>query len=384
VTSPPPRLESGLRLLQERGELRVRTASDYRQLVGSVGLEEAFALTDVVVASDATFTDQGSLVLGLGPTDPPIRLREGQLGGVSFSGGHGSSELVLPIGGGLVEPPRLGGAQLLGRLLAGESVPLVARGEGTTLQPRLDLDLQLDLSRIGTARLLLHRAIVENGLVAVSSDEGLTRSPWGPLLGPFGSALYTCGGAGSIGLTSPGLACLGPGSPVLVAGATGWVLGPGSGHQPQPRRLVSGHARTPGACVAVAADLQELQPRWMRPCFFEGHGSALLVALAAPVPLLSLAQARQAAVGPDQLEAPVLDVSIPRRIKPGFGGVPYSALLEGTIPVDGQRVRAAPAHSPRLADEIAEELATRLRDGRFPLRLPSNPLSLRAGLIPLD
>ena len=90
------------------------------------------------------------------------------------------------------------------------------------------------------------------------------------------------------------------------------------------------------------------------------------------------------AVGPDQLEAPVLDVSIPRRIKPGFGGVPYSALLEGTIPVDGQRVRAAPAHSPRLADEIAEELATRLRDGRFPLRLPSNPLSLRAGLIPLD
>ena len=369
---------------QARGELRVFSAADYRQRVADLGLEEAFALTDVVVASEATFTDQGSLLLGLGPTDPPIRLREGVLAGVPFHGGHGSSDLVLPIGGGLGDPQRQGGAHLLSRLLAGDSLPLVARGEGTALQPRLDLEVPLDLSRIGTARLVLHRAIVENGLVAVSSDEGLIRSPWGPLLGPFGSALYTCAGAGSIGLTSPGLSCLGPGSPVLVAGAIGWVLGPGSGHQPQPRRLASGHARTPGAAVAVAADLQDLQSRWIRPCWFEGHGSALLVALAAPVPLLTLAQARQAAVGSDQLEAPVLDLSIPRRIKPGFGGVPYSALLDGTIPVDGQRVRASPAHSPRLAAEIAEELVTRLRDGRFPLRLPSQPLSRRPGLIPLD
>lgn len=381
---PAPRPDSDLIQRQGRGELRVRSAADYRALVAAVGLEEAFADTDVVVAAEATFTDQGSLLLGLGPTDPPIRLREGQLGGVPFLGGHGSSEVVLPIGGGPGDAQRIGGAQILGRLLQGEAVSLLARGEGTALQPRLDLELPLDLGRLGTARLLLHRAIVENGLVAVSSDEGLIRSPWGPLLGPFGSALYTCGGAGSIGLTSPGLACLGPGSPVLVAGATGWVLGPGSGHQPQPRRLASGHARTPGAAVAVAADLHDLDSRWIRPCWFEGHGAALLVAMAAPVPLLTLAQARQAATPSEQLEAPVLDLSIPRRIKPGFGGVPYSALIEGVIPVDGQRVRAAPAHSPRLAAEIGAELASRLRENRFPLRVPPQTLSRRPGLIPLD
>ena len=368
---------------QERGELRVRLAADYRRLAAEVGVEEAFAVTDVVVASEATFTDQGSLVLGLGPTDPPMRLVQGQFAGVPFLGGHGSTDLVLPIGGGLSDPQRLGGARLLGRLLAGESLPLVARGEGTDLQPRLDLELSVDRERIGSARLVLHRAIVENGLVAVSSDEGLIRSPWGPLLGPFGSALYTCGGAGSIGLTSPQLACLGPGSPVLVAGATGWVLGAGHGHQPQPRRLASGHARTPGAAVAVAADLHDLDSRWIRPCWFEGHGSALLVAMAAPVPLLTLKQARQAAADDDRLEAPVLDLSIPRRLRPGFGSVPYSALRQGTIPVDGHRVTAAPAHSPRLAAEIARELQTRLLQNRFPLRLPLQPLSSRPGLIPL-
>lgn len=359
-------------------------AAAYRSLVREVGLEEAFAATDVVVASEATFTDQGSLVLGLGPSDPPIRLREGQLGGVPFQGGHGSGELVLPIGGASSDPLKTGGAQILGRLLRQEAVPLVARGEGTPLQPRLDLELSLGLERISTARLLLHRAIVENGLVAVSSDEGLIRSPWGPLLGPFGSALFTCSGPGSIGLTSPQLACLGPGSPVLVAGATGWVLGPGHGHQPQPRRLASGHARTPGAAVALAVDLHALQSRWIRPCWFEGHGSALLVAIAAPVPLRTLAEARLAAAPAEELEAPVLDLSIPRRIKPGFGGVPYSALLQGRIPVDGHRVTASPAHSPRLAAEIADELVERLRHNRFPLRFPALPLSPRAGLIPLD
>ena len=45
------------------------------------------------------------------------------------------------------------------------------------MQPRQELQTSLDLERIGVARLLLHRAISENGVVAVSSAEGLIRSP---------------------------------------------------------------------------------------------------------------------------------------------------------------------------------------------------------------
>ena len=233
-------------------------------------------------------------------------------------------------------------------------------------------------------RLLLHRAIGENGLVAVSSAEGLIRSPYGPLLGPWANALYTCGGADSIGLVMPALSLLGPGSPVLVGGAIGWVVGCGSAHQPQPRRLPSGHARSPGAVAAVSVDLHALDPRWLRAAYFEGHGSALLVAIAAPVPLLNGTIARQAAALDGELEAPVLDISIPRRIKPSFGGVSYSALKAGQIQVDGRLIPAAPAHSPRLAVAMAIELTERLISGRFPLRLPLQPLSQRPGLIPLE
>lgn len=380
----PRRDEASLRERQRQGRLRVRLAADWRALVAAVGLAEAYAETDVVVAADAGFSDQGSLHLHLGPTDPPIRLRDPSVGGVAAQAGGGAADLVLPIGGGLAEGSRRGGAHILAELLEGREVNLDSGGEGTRLQPRRELHTRLDLARIGGGRLLLHRAIVENGLVAVSSGEGLLPSPYGPLLGPFGNALWTAGGAGSIGLTMPALAQLGPGSPVLVGGAVGWVVGSGSGHQPQPRRQVSGHARSPGAVAAVCVDLHALEPGWLRPCFFEAQGSALLVPIAAPVALIDGATALQAAIADGQLEAPVLDLSVPRRLKPGFGAVSYAALRSGRIEVEGQGLRTAPSHSPRLAEAIARELVRRLEEDAFPLRLPVLPLSPRPTLLPLE
>ena len=145
-----------------------------------------------------------------------------------------------------------------------------------------------------------------------------------------------------------------------------------------------GHALSPGAVAAVSVDLHGLRSEWLRPCFFEGHGAGLLVGLAAPIPLISEAVARQAACDDEDLEAPVLDVAIPRRLRPRFGSVSYARLKSGRIQVEGHRVTAAPAHSPRLAEAIAAELIAWLQDGRFPLHLPVRPLSGRGGLIPLD
>ena len=382
--SLPIRTEAQLRQRQERGQLTVRAAAEFRELVEKAGLEEAYALTDVVVAADACFTDQASLHLSLGPTDPPIRLRSAQLAGVSVGCGHGSTDFLLPMGGGLAEPARHGGAQVLGALLAGASVPLSALGDGTALHPRRELHTELSLERIAAGRLLLHRGISENGVVAISSAEGLTASPYGPLLGPFTNGLYSCSGAGSIGLTMPGLSLLGPGSPVLVGGAVGWVVGSGSGHNPQVKRQSSGHALSPGCAAALSVDLHDLQAQWVRPCFFEGHGSGLLVAIAAPVPLINESVARQAATGNNDLEAPVLDLAIPRRLKPSHGTASYSDLLAGKLQVKGRPMNCAPSHSPRLAAAIGQELITRLARGHFPLSLPLQPLNPRPTLVALE
>ncbi|MFN9660840.1 MAG: homocysteine biosynthesis protein [Cyanobacteriota bacterium] len=370
----PRRTEAELQRRQVEGTLRVRQAAEFRRLAQQAGLEAAYGQTDVVVAASADFTSHASLHLSLGPTDPPIRLRDPRLRGVAALPGGAGTDLVLPVAGGRV----------LAEWLEGKAVELTASGEGTPLFPRRELRTALRLEDIGSGQLLLSRAITENGVVAVSSAEGLLHTPYGALLGPWAQALYTCSGADSIGLAMPGLTLLGPGSPVLVAGACGWVVGAGGGHQPQPRRLASGHARTPGAVAAGCGDLHGLQGRWLRAGSLEGQGDVLLVAIAAPVPLLVGATAMGAASSNRALEAPVLDVAIPRRLKPCFGGVSYSALRTGWIEVEGQRLRALPAHSPRLAMEIGAELALQLREGRFPLRLPSAPLGPRPGLRPLD
>ena len=372
----PSRTESALQELQRSGDLLVRSAADYRCLVMEQGLEQAYRQTHVVVASNAEFSQQASLLLHLGPTDPPMRIRSFRLGEAEGHGGHGSTDLLLPID--------QGGAQALEALLRGETLPFSASGSGGSQQPRLELESRLGLEQIGAGRLLLHRGIAENGVVALSSREGLTATPWGPVLGPFASALYSCGGAGSIGLTMPQLRLLGPGSPVLVAGAIGWVSGAGSGHNPQARRTPEGLALQPGACCALEVDLHRLQPRWLRATRLEGGGSGLLVAVAAPVPLLDAAAARAAASGDAELEAPVLDYGIPRRVRPSFGRVSYAQLHTGTLPLQERSLRCAPAHSPRLAAEIAAALVEQLQAGQFPLRLPLQPLPQRAALLPLE
>ena len=380
----PPRALSDLQQRQASGDLRVLCAADYRALVESIGLPQAYAQTDVVVAADAAWTDQGSLQLSLGPSDPPIRLREVQLGGVAALVGGGSGDLVLPLGGGLSDPGRRSGAQVLTDLLAGREVALSALGEPTALQPRLELSGSLGRPQVAAGRLLLQRAVVENGIVAVSSADGLLRTPHGPLLGPLGSALYTAGGAGSIGLTMPALSLLGPGSPLLVAGGLGWVLGAGSGHHPTPQRQPLGHAIGPGATLAVSIDLDQLDAAALRSCFLEGHGAALLVPVAAPVPLLNGTIALQAAAGPQSLQVPVLDLAIPRRVKPRLADVTYAELSTGMLTLGAARLPCAPANSPRLAAAAAARLTAMLRAGTFPLQAPLRPLSDRSALVPLD
>ncbi|MGA0022053.1 MAG: homocysteine biosynthesis protein [Vulcanococcus sp.] len=372
----PTRSESELIALQQRGDLQVCTAEQFRALVAEQGLQAAFGQTHVVVAGEAGFTAQASLVLHLGPTDPPMRFERCRLGSAEASGGHGNTDLVLPMQGG--------GAAALEALLQGRRLPFSASGQGSPQQPRQELETQLSLEQIGAGQLLLHRAISENGVVAVSSRDGLTPTPWGPVLGPLSSALYSCGGAGSIGFTMPGLHALGPGSPVLVAGALGWVSGAGAGHQPQVRRQASGHALSPGASCAVSMDVHGLERRWIRACEQRQEGSGLLVALAAPVPLLTLTMARQAAYTNEQLQAPVLDYGVPRRVRPSLGSVSYAELVSGRLALRDQRLRCAPAHSPRLAEEIAAELCARLRSGQFPLRLPLAGLPQRPALLPLE
>ena len=362
----PNRSETELQQWQREGQLQVRSATAFRALAEEQGLEQAYRETHVVVASDAELTQQASLVLHLGPSDPPIRVRQVRFGPAEGHGGHGNTDLVIPMGSG--------GAPLLSALLEGQRLPLSIGGTPSQQQPKVELETELGLAEIPCGRLLLHRGICENGVVAVSSREGLTPTPWGPVLGPWTSALYSCRGPGSIGLSMPGLQDLGAGSPVLVGGAIGWVSGPGSGHNPATKRGPSGHALGPGACCALQVDLHGLKPSAIRSTRLPDGSSGLLVAIAAPIPLLNRSRAEQLLAPAEALSAPLLDFGIPRRVRPSPASATYAELLSGSVRLGERQLSAAPAHSPRLAEEAAAQLQDMLQSGAFPLRLPLAPL----------
>ena len=362
----PNRSETELQQWQREGQLQVRSATAFRALAQEQGLEQAYRETHVVVASDAELTQQASLVLHLGPSDPPIRVRQVRFGPAEGHGGHGNTDLVIPMGSG--------GAPLLSALLEGQRLPLSIGGTPSQQQPKVELETELGLAEIPCGRLLLHRGICENGVVAVSSREGLTPTPWGPVLGPWTSALYSCRGPGSIGLSMPGLQDLGAGSPVLVGGAIGWVSGPGSGHNPATKRSPIGHALGPGACCALQVDLHGLKPSAIRSTRLPDGSSGLLVAIAAPIPLLNRSRAEQLLAPAEALSAPLLDFGIPRRVRPSPASASYAELLSGSVRLGERQLSAAPAHSPRLAEEAAAQLQDMLQSGAFPLRLPLAPL----------
>ena len=362
----PNRSETELQQWQREGQLQVRSATAFRALAQEQGLEQAYRETHVVVASDAELTQQASLVLHLGPSDPPIRVRQVRFGPAEGHGGHGNTDLVIPMGSG--------GAPLLSALLEGQRLPLSIGGTPSQQQPKVELETELGLAEIPCGRLLLHRGICENGVVAVSSREGLTPTPWGPVLGPWTSALYSCRGPGSIGLSMPGLQDLGAGSPVLVGGAIGWVSGPGSGHNPATKRSPGGHALGPGACCALQVDLHGLKPSAIRSTRLPDGSSGLLVAIAAPIPLLNRSRAEQLLAPAEALSAPLLDFGIPRRVRPSPASATYAELLSGSVRLGERQLSAAPAHSPRLAEEAAAQLEQMLQSGAFPLRLPLAPL----------
>jgi uncharacterized protein (DUF39 family) len=106
--------------------------------------------------------------------------------------------------------------------------------------------------------------------------------------------------------------------------------------------------------------------------------------VAVPIPVLSEAIVRHCAVKDEEIVAPVVDFSIPRRVRPTFGLVTYAKLKSGRITIEGKTVRAAPLASIYLSREAAEELKKWIEAGEFTLTEPVASIALDRTFIPQD
>jgi L-aspartate semialdehyde sulfurtransferase len=109
-----------------------------------------------------------------------------------------------------------------------------------------------------------------------------------------------------------------------------------------------------------------------------------MLGVAVPIPILNQQVAAHCAVQDTDIVAPVMDFSIPRRVRPTFGLVSYAQLKSGTITIEGQAVRTAPLASVYLARQVQAELKQWIETGKFELSAPVAALPCDRAFLPQD
>jgi uncharacterized protein (DUF39 family) len=378
-----------------RGQAVVQTAETFKALAQEQGVSKAAQAVDVVVTGTFEPMESSGAILNLGHTDPPIKLLDCYLNGVPAYAGFGAVDLYLgasqPVVAGRGNDPleaeearEYGGGHVIADLIAGRSVHLQATGHGTDCYPRTSLDTTITQATINQFYLFNPRCLYQNFIVGVNGGDRPLATYLGPLQPRLGNAVYANPGALSPLLNDPDLQTIGIGSRIFLGGGVGYVAWEGTQHFPLQRRLANRTPIGPAATVALIGDAKTMTPQWVRGCYFKGYGPSLMLGVGVPIPILNEAIAAHCAVQDTDIVAPVMDFSIPRRVRPTFGLVSYAQLKSGSITIEGQTVRTAPLASLYLARQVAETLKAWIEAGQFELAAPVAPLPSDRAFLPQD
>jgi uncharacterized protein (DUF39 family) len=373
----------------------VDTAETFKARVREQGLSAAAKAVDVVVTGTFEPMESSGAVINLGHTDPPIKLLECYLDGVTAYAGFGAVDLYLGASqpaiaartGETLETEDIrehGGGHVIADLIAGRTVHLKATGHATDCYPRTTLNTTITRDSINQFYLFNPRCLYQNFIVGVNGGDRPLFTYLGPLQPGLGNAVYSNPGALSPLLNDPDLEALGIGTRIFLGGGMGYLAWEGTQHFPLQRRLPNRTPIGPAATVALIGDAKQMTPQWVRGCYFRGYGPSLMLGVGVPIPILNEQVATYCAVQDSEILAPVVDFSIPRRVRPTFGLVSYAQLKSGAIKIEGQTVRTAPLASLYFARQVATELKQWIDAGDFELSSPVASLPQDRAFLPQD
>jgi len=380
----------------QAGQARVLTVTALKALVKEVGIPAATQQVDVITTGTFEPMESSGAILNLGQTDPPIKIRQAWLNQVAAYAGFGAVDLYL---GAAQSPdqqpsepgdPLYGGGHVIADLIAGREVTLRAIGQPTDCYPRAEFETVLHKDRINQFYLFNPRNAYQNFIIGVNGGDRPLYTYLGLLQPRLGNAVYSNPGSLSPLFNDPLLAGIGVGTRIFLGGGVGYVAWEGTQHFPNQRRLDNDTPVGPAATLALIGDAKQMQPEWVRGCYFRQYGPSMMLGVGIPLAVLNESVVQRAAIADEDLVAPVIDFAIPRRVRPTFGLVSYAQLKSGSLKLNGQSVRVAPLASLHLSHKVAEELKSWIEKGDFLLTeavtplptyqdfLPQNPVSSRS------
>ena len=244
----------------------------------------------------------------------------------------------------------------------------------TDCYPRATWEASITSSSINQFYLYNPRNLYQNFIVGVNSGDRTLYTYLGPLLPRLANAVYSSLGAISPLLNDPDLETIGIGTKIFLGGAQGTIVGEGTQHFPKQRRLDNRTPIGPASTLALTGNAKHMSREWVRGCYFQNYGPSLMLGVGIPIPVLNEKVIEYCAVEDKDIVAPVVDFSIPRRVRPSFGLVNYAQLKHGVIKIEGQKVKVAPVASIYLSNQVANTLKQWILNGQFTLSAPVAPI----------
>jgi L-aspartate semialdehyde sulfurtransferase len=379
----------------QRQKAVVWTVEELKAKVQDMGVTQAAKQVDVVTTGTFEPMESSGAMLNIGHTDPPIKIRQCWLGGVPAYSGFGAVDLYLGatqmldyagIGdsGDSVDSRERGGGHVIADLIAGKPVHLRAIGQVTDCYSRASFETTITRDTINQFYLFNPRNLYQNFIVGVNGGDRPLYTYLGPLQPQLGNAVYSNPGAISPLMNDPDLQLIGIGTRIFLGGGIGYVAWEGTQHFPLQKRLPNHTPIGPAATLALIGDAKQMQARWVRGCYFKSYGPSLMMGVGVPLPVLQEEVVAHCAVQDQDLVAPVIDFSIPRRVRPTFGLVSYAQLKSGKIAIDGKAVRVAPLASLYLSRQVAQELKQWIDAGQFTLTEPVAAIPMDRAFVAQD
>ncbi|BAU64701.1 hypothetical protein STA3757_20740 [Stanieria sp. NIES-3757] len=362
------------------------TVEELKAKVNEIGISKAFQQVDVICTGTFEPMESSGAVINLGHTDPPIKIRQCWLDGIPAYAGFGAVDLYLGATAMAEGETNLekGGGHVIEDLIAGKSVHLKAIGQKTDCYPRASFETTITKDTINQFYLFNPRNLYQNFIVGVNGGDRELFTYLGSLQPRLGNAVYSNPGAISPLMNDPDLQLIGIGSKVWLGGGIGYVAWEGTQHFPLQKRLPNRTPIGPAATISLIGDAKQMNPRWVRGCYFNNYGASLMLGVGVPLPVLREEVIRFCAVQDQDIVAPIIDFSIPRRVRPTFGLVTYEQLKSGRIKIEGKSIRVAPLASIFLSRQIAKELKDLIMNGQFTLSEPVAPIPQEQSFVPQD
>ncbi|HEY9608838.1 MAG TPA: homocysteine biosynthesis protein [Allocoleopsis sp.] len=373
----------------------VWTIEELKARVAEVGVTQTAQEVDVVTTGTFEPMESSGAIINLGHTDPPIKIRKCWLDGIPAYAGFGAVDLYLGATQGVdyidtgevpdVEELReRGGGHVIEDLIADKPVHLRAIGQVTDCYPRASFETTITRNTINQFYLFNPRNLYQNFIVGVNGGDRPLFTYLGPLQPRLANAVYSNPGAISPLLNDPELQLIGIGTQIFLGGGIGYIAWEGTQHFPLQKRLPNRTPIGPSATLALIGDAKQMNPKWVRGCYFKNYGPSLMLGVGVPLPVLNEEVVNSCAVQDKDVVAPVVDFSIPRRVRPTFGLVSYAQLKTGRITIEGKSVKVAPLASIFRSRQVAVELKEWILRGEFTLTEPVASIPMNRSFLPQD